>query len=162
MIKLRAFIFGTVMHLYWSYPKERNYTSINNILKSYEFFKKFTFYTFWLIGKHAKDTKFISGIPHTDTCTYTNTDTHRQIPFLHFTNLIFGTPHTHKYTQTHAHTHRHRYHFYILHSLVYMPKIFGIPQTCTCTDTHTCTHLENLTLDRKTGNLRKLLLQSHI
>ena len=39
-----------------------------------------------------------------DTCTYTDTGTHRQIPFLHFTNLIFGTPHTHKYTQTHAHT----------------------------------------------------------
>ena len=44
------------------------------------------------------------GIPHTGTCTYTYTGTHRQIPFLHFTNLIFGTPHTHKYTQTHAHT----------------------------------------------------------
>ena len=67
-------------------------------------FKKFTFYTFWLIGKHAKDTKLISGIPHTDTCTYTDTGTHRQILFLHFTNLIFGTRHTHKYTQTHAHT----------------------------------------------------------
>ena len=39
-----------------------------------------------------------------DTCTYTDIGTHRQIPFLHFTNLIFGTPHTHKYTQTHAHT----------------------------------------------------------
>ena len=39
------------------------------------FLKKFTFYTFWLIGKHAKDTKFISGIPHTDTCTHTDTDT---------------------------------------------------------------------------------------
>ena len=46
----------------------------------------------------------LSGIPHTDTCTYTDTGTHRQIPFLHFTNLIFGTPHTHKYTQTHAYT----------------------------------------------------------
>ena len=33
------------------------------------FLKKFTFYTFWLIGKHVKDTKFISGIPHTDTDT---------------------------------------------------------------------------------------------
>ena len=62
------------------------------------------FCTFWLIGKHAKDTKFISGIPHTDTGTYTDTGTHRQLPFLHFTYLIFGTPHTHKYTQTHAHT----------------------------------------------------------
>ena len=42
-------------------------------------FKKFKFCTFWLIGKHAKDTKFISGIPHTDTCTctdmHTQTDT---------------------------------------------------------------------------------------
>ena len=137
MIKLRAFIFGTVMHLYWGYSQGRYYTSINNILKVINFLKKFTFCTFWLIGKHSKDTKFISGIPHTDTCTYTDTGTHRQIPFLHFTNLIFGTPHRHMHTQ------RHRYHFYILHSLVYMPKIFGIPQTCTCTDTHTCTHLEN-------------------
>ena len=101
MIKLRAFIFGTVMHLYWGYPQGRNYTSINIL---YEFLKKFTFCTFWLIGKHAKDTKFISGIPHTDKCTHTDIGTHRQIPFLHFTNLIFGTPHTHKYTQTHAHT----------------------------------------------------------
>ena len=75
MIKLRAFIFGTGMHLYWGYPQGRNYTSINNILKVYEFLKKFTFYTFWLIGKHAKDTKFISGIPYTDTCTHTDTDT---------------------------------------------------------------------------------------
>ena len=45
------------------------------IFLSYEFLKKFTFYTFWLIGKDAKDTKFISGIPHTDTCTHTDTDT---------------------------------------------------------------------------------------
>ena len=62
------------MHLYWGYPQGQNYTSINNIL-SYEFLKKITFYTFGLIGKDAKDTKFISGIPHTDTCTHTDTDT---------------------------------------------------------------------------------------
>ena len=37
MIKLRAFIFGTVMHLYWGYPQGRNYTSINNILKVMNF-----------------------------------------------------------------------------------------------------------------------------
>ena len=43
-------------------------------LKLWIFKKIFTFYTFWLIGKHAKDTKFISGTPHTDTCT------DRQIP----------------------------------------------------------------------------------
>ena len=55
-------------------------------------------------GNSKHNTKFITGIPHTDTCTYTDIGTDRQIPFLHFTNLIFGTPHTHKYTQTHAHT----------------------------------------------------------
>ena len=37
MIKLRAFIFGTVMHLYWGYPLGRNYRSINNILKVMNF-----------------------------------------------------------------------------------------------------------------------------
>ena len=103
----------------------------------------FTFCTFLLIGKHAKDTKFISGIPHTDTGTYTDTGTHRQIPFLHFTNLIFGnTTHTQIHRDTCTHTDTDTI-FTFLHSLVYIPKIFGIPQTCTCTDTHTCTHLEN-------------------
>ena len=85
-----------------THTEEIIYLSI--ILLKLWIFKKFTFYTFWLIGKHAKDTKFISGTPHTDTCIYTDTCTHRQIPILHLTNLIFGTPHTHKYTQTHAHT----------------------------------------------------------
>ena len=37
MIKLRAFIFDTVVHLYWGYPQGRNYTSINNILKVMNF-----------------------------------------------------------------------------------------------------------------------------
>ena len=37
MIKLRAFIFGTVMHFYWGYPQGRNYTSINNILEVMNF-----------------------------------------------------------------------------------------------------------------------------
>ena len=37
--------------------------------------KKIHILHFWLIGKHAKDTKFISGIPHTDTCTHTDRDT---------------------------------------------------------------------------------------
>ena len=68
---------------------------------------------------------------------HTQTDT-----ILHFTNLIFGTPHTHKYTQTHAHT-QTQIPFLRFALFVYIPKIFGIPQTCTCTDTHTCTHLKN-------------------
>ena len=46
MIKLRAFIFGTVMHLYWGYPQGRNYTSINNILKGMNFFKNSHFTLF--------------------------------------------------------------------------------------------------------------------
>ena len=33
MVKLRAFIFGSVMHLYWGYLQGRNYASVNNILK---------------------------------------------------------------------------------------------------------------------------------
>ena len=37
MVKLKAFIFGTVMHLYWGYPQGRNYTPINNILKVMNF-----------------------------------------------------------------------------------------------------------------------------
>ena len=45
---------------------------------------------------------------------YTDTGTHRQIPFLHFTNLIFGTPHTHTNTHRDMHTHRHRYHFWLI------------------------------------------------
>ena len=32
IVKLRAFIFGSVMHLYWGYLQERNYVSVNNIL----------------------------------------------------------------------------------------------------------------------------------
>ena len=46
MIKLRAFIFGTVMHLYWAYPQGRNYTSINNILKVMNFLKNSHFALF--------------------------------------------------------------------------------------------------------------------
>ena len=37
MVKLRAFIFGTVMHLYWGHPQEINYISTNNILKVMKF-----------------------------------------------------------------------------------------------------------------------------
>ena len=72
---------------------------------------------------------------HTQTHAHIQTCTHRQIPILHFNNLIFGT-------HTHTNTHRHRYHFYILHSLVYIPKIFGIPLTYTCPDPHTCTFID--------------------
>ena len=46
MIKLRAFIFGTVMHLYWGYLQRRSYTSINNILKVMNFFKNSHFTLF--------------------------------------------------------------------------------------------------------------------
>ena len=37
MVKLRAFIFGTVMHRYWGYPQGRKYVSIYNILKVMNF-----------------------------------------------------------------------------------------------------------------------------
>ena len=37
MVKLGAFIFGTVMHQYWDYPQGRNYASIDDILKVMDF-----------------------------------------------------------------------------------------------------------------------------
>ena len=37
MVKLRAFIFGTVMHLYWGHLWGRNYISIDNILRVMNF-----------------------------------------------------------------------------------------------------------------------------
>ena len=46
MIKLRAFTFGTVMHLYWGYSQGRNYTFINNILKVMNFLKNSHFTLF--------------------------------------------------------------------------------------------------------------------
>ena len=33
IVKLRAFIFVSVMYLYWSYTHRRNYVDLNNILK---------------------------------------------------------------------------------------------------------------------------------
>ena len=39
MVKFRVFILGSIMHLYWSYPENKNYVSVNNILKVMNFFK---------------------------------------------------------------------------------------------------------------------------
>ena len=36
-VKLRAFIFGSVMHLYWRYIQERNYATTDYILKIMNF-----------------------------------------------------------------------------------------------------------------------------
>ena len=33
IFKLRAFIFGSVMHLYWGYIQERNYVTTDYIFK---------------------------------------------------------------------------------------------------------------------------------
>ena len=77
MVKLRAFIFGSVMHLYWGYPQGKNYASVNNILKVMTFFKENShFALFSSFGIHAKDTNFIFGILQTYTCTDTQTCTH--------------------------------------------------------------------------------------
>ena len=38
-LSLRALIFGTVIHLYWGYPQERNCASIDNIIKVKNFLK---------------------------------------------------------------------------------------------------------------------------
>ena len=62
MVKLRVFIFGSVMYLYWGYLQDKNYASVNNILKVTNFFKKSHFALFSSIGMHAKDIRFINGI----------------------------------------------------------------------------------------------------
>lgn len=48
MVRLKAFIIGTVMHLFWGYPNRRNYAFATNILKGYEFLTDFTFCSFEL------------------------------------------------------------------------------------------------------------------
>ena len=48
MIKLRAFIFGSVMHLYWSYPREEIMHLLIIFLKLW-ILRIFRFCTFWLI-----------------------------------------------------------------------------------------------------------------
>ena len=98
MVKLRAFIFGTVMHLYWGYLQGRNYASINNILKVMNFLKNSHFALFVSFAIHAKNTNFTFGIPHR----------HIQIPFSHF--ALFGSFHIHtKYIWHTTDLHMHRY-----------------------------------------------------
>ena len=80
---------------------------------------------------------------HTNLVTFmTQTQAHRdRYHFLHFGNLIFGTPHTQIHTDTCTHTDTI---FTFLHSLgIHAKDILVQPQMCTCTDTHTCPHLEN-------------------
>ena len=46
MVELGAFIFGTVMHLFWGYSQGENYTFVDNILKVKNFFKNSHFALF--------------------------------------------------------------------------------------------------------------------
>ena len=95
MVKLIAFIFGTVMHPCWGYQQGRNYPYIDNILKVTNFFKNSHFTHF---GIHAKDTNFTFGTPY----THMYTDTHRHM---------------------HIYRHRCRYHFHILYFLAHLAYI---------------------------------------
>ena len=54
MVKLRVFIFGSGVNLYWGYSQGRNCASVDNILKVMNFknISHFAFYTSF--GKHAK------------------------------------------------------------------------------------------------------------
>ena len=85
MINLRAFIFGSVMHLYWSYQQKTNYAFVNNILKVKNFEENSHFALFSSFGLYAKDTKFINGT-HT---THRNIDTHRHMHRQTDTDTIF-------------------------------------------------------------------------
>ena len=73
--KLRAIIFGLVMHLYWGYPQGRNYASVYNILKVMNFLKISHFQCLGSFGIHAKDSKFLNGTLHAHKYTYAQTDT---------------------------------------------------------------------------------------
>ena len=85
MVKLRAFIFDTVMHLYWGYLQGRNYASINNIfLKLWIFLKNSHFALFVSFDIHAKNTNFTFGIPHTHIYRYTQTHTDTIFTFCTF------------------------------------------------------------------------------
>ena len=119
MVKLRTFICGTVMHLYWGYPEGRNYGSIDNILKVMDFLNNSHFALFSSFDIYAKGTKFINGTSYTHRHMHTETK-HRciQIPFYVTLFASFGI-------------HAKDTNF-----------IFGIPQTYTCTDTQTCTHID--------------------
>ena len=37
VVKLRAFTFASVMHLYWGHTQRRNYVAVDNILKIIDF-----------------------------------------------------------------------------------------------------------------------------
>ena len=54
MIKLRGFIFSSIMYLYWSYLQSKNFASVNNILKIMNFLKNYILH--FLTHIHAKDT----------------------------------------------------------------------------------------------------------
>ena len=114
MVKLTAFIFGTVMHLYWGCLQERNYASINNIHKIMNFLKISHFALFGSFGIHVKDTNFTFGTPHTHTYMYRYTQTHAdiqtqiQVPFSHF--VLSGSFSIHSkdiWHTTDLHMHRH-------------------------------------------------------
>ena len=80
-VKLRAFIFDTVMHLYWGYLEGRNYAPINNILKVMNFLKNSHFALFASFDIHH--------------LTY--------MPKILILHLAYHT-HTYRYTQTHTDT----------------------------------------------------------
>ena len=159
MVKLRAFIFGTVMHLYWGYLQWRNYACTNNILKSYEFFKKFHILHFLAHLAYMWKILILHLVHHTHTHLYRYTQTHAyiqtkiQVPFSHFAlsgsfsihskDIWYTTDlHMHRHSDICTETLTHRYRYTETHACLY-----------TYTNTHTDVHM---------GNLRKLLLEVSI
>ena len=81
MIKLKAFTFGTIMYQYRSYRQERNYASINNILKVINYFTNSYFAFVWLIWQtHTYTEKY--------KCTQTHAHTDTDIIFTFYTLWI--------------------------------------------------------------------------
>ena len=165
MIKLRGFIFGSVVHLYWGYLQVRNCAFVDNILKVTNF-KNISHSTlFASFGKHAKYIKFINDTPHTEIQIHTDTCTHRyryHLRILHFLGhlaymqkilILYLAHHSHMEIDTHRHMHTHTHthidtdtilHFALFGSFGIHVKdtnfLFGTPQTYMCTDTQTYAH----------------------
>ena len=118
MVKLRALIFGTVMHQYWGNPQGRNYASINNNKLGFFFNSHFALFSSFDI--YAKDTKFINGTSYTYRHMHTETHTDRyrcHLYILHFLAhlayiqrykfYIWHTTDLHMHRHSDMHTHRH-------------------------------------------------------
>ena len=128
MVKLRAFIFGSVMYIYWGYPQVRNYASLDNILKIMNFLKKLHFALLAHLTYMPKILILYLAYTHsyryiqTNGCIQTHMDTDTDTFFTFCTfwliNDIRHTCQRYKFYIWHTtdiHLHMHRYTYVLSH-----------------------------------------------